>query len=98
MPRSSTDKSSPVRVRIDRRDLERIEDLYRYRGLHGNLSRLVQTGTRLQILIEEITRGRYPASGTTLAAIHTLQAAVDRRDRGEDEEGEEQTGGTESGI
>ena len=92
MARLTTDKSSPVRVRIDVADLNRIYDLYRFAGVHGHISTIIREGTRLQTFIEEIERDRVPSTPELLTAIHTLRTALDRRDRGADGQGTEPEG------
>ena len=81
MPRKELENTQPVRVRIANTDLARIDEIYKYIGVHGNISEVIRKGARLQIYIEEVTRDRIPATDDVRSAIHTLQVALDRRDR-----------------
>jgi hypothetical protein len=96
MPRSTTDKTTPISIRIETADLRRIDAIYKVSGVHGHIGRIVREGTHLKIFLEEIERERYPSSPLLREAIHTLRVAIDRRDRGEDDQGSEQTGSSTS--
>jgi hypothetical protein len=90
MPRSTTDKTTPVSIRIETVDLRRIDALYSVSGVHGHIGRIIREGTHLKIFLEEIERERYPSNSLLREAIHTLRVAIDRRDRGEDDQGSKQ--------
>lgn len=81
VPRKELENTQPVRVRIANADLARIDEIYKYIGVHGNISEVIRKGARLQIFIEEVTRDRITVEDDVRAAIHTLQVALDRRDR-----------------
>ena len=81
MPRHALENTTPMRVRIQNADLARIDNLYKYIGIHGSISDVIRKGTRLQVYIEEVQRERTDASDAVKSAIHTLQIALDGRDR-----------------
>ena len=81
VPRKEMENTQPVRVRIANTDLARIDEIYKYIGVHGNISEVIRKGARLQIFIEEVTRERVDTTDDVRTAIHTLQVALDRRDR-----------------
>ena len=81
MPRQTLEGTTTCRARISKRDLARIDELFKYIGVHGHISDLIRKGTRLQIFIEEVLRDRASATASVRAAIHTLCVASDRRDR-----------------
>ena len=81
MPRKELENTQPVRVRIANTDLARIDEIYKYIGVHGNISEVIRKGARLQIFIEEVTRDRIDTTDDVRSAIHTLSVALDRRDR-----------------
>ena len=96
MPRNELENTMPVRVRISNADLARIKELFKYVGIHGHISDVIRKGARIQIFLEEVLRERVTVGDDVKSAIHTLQAALDRRDRDAHDQGEvAEAGGTE---
>ena len=89
MPRKADSKTTPMNIRLETSDLSRIDELFKYSGVHGHVGRIAREGTHLQIFIEELERERYPSSPLLLEAIHTLRVALDRRDSEQNDKGTE---------
>ena len=72
MPRQPMEGTSPHRIRIPNADNDRVKELFKFTGTHGQLSSLVRRGLRIQLYIEEVARGRITPTETVRTAIHTL--------------------------